>query len=129
MLKTNNEETILLNDSEALVISFTEDTYTRLEMIEEIDHDECLEPTMFRLYQIDLEQVQNAKDQWFGKELSRVAKFVGYDESTLKDLLSSIYPQDRALAYSAIANYHGPLNFDQYPFDLSSKELNERWGR
>lgn len=56
---------------------------------------------------------------WFAKDLASVADSVG---STAGDLIEALCCEDaptRAVAYEAIGGYHGFLNFDQYPRELT----------
>ena len=66
-------------------------------------------------------------DEWFAKDLARVAESAGTTERALRKQLCSADPKQRAAAYVDIAGYHGWENFDSYPQDMSEDELKSRW--
>lgn len=61
------------------------------------------------------------------KDLSSVADSVGSTREELIDGLTSSDVGGRAWAYESIGGYHGFMNFDGYPLDISEAELEERW--
>jgi hypothetical protein len=98
----------------------------------------------FKVYRIILDQLERKQlpdgdstiDDWF--DLYSVARSAGVTHESLVDGFSSADPVDRYWAYDAVGRYHGWDNFDQYPLDLSEKELRaredaqdakERWGQ
>jgi hypothetical protein len=67
---------------------------------------------------------------WFADDLEDVAHGIGADVDTLITDLCSEDPIDLAVAYQAIADYHGYENFDSYPLTFTSRrEVEERYAR
>jgi hypothetical protein len=66
---------------------------------------------------------------WFYDDLGSVADSAGTDRDTLVEQLCSEDPEQRLHAYVDIAGYHGWINFDHGPFEVSEQELDERWDR
>ena len=59
--------------------------------------------------------------------LKNVADYCGESVESLIKHLCSEKPVDRAVAYRAIADYHGWENFDSYPLELTRAEAEERY--
>lgn len=67
-------------------------------------------------------------DEWFNKDLNRVADFIGQTVIELREAFCSENPLDRAHAYQAIGDYHGYVNLDSYPLTFNSRtEVEERY--
>lgn len=66
-------------------------------------------------------------EEWFAKDLEKVAESIGEDPLELAKQFTSADPKVRAGAYMAVAGYHGLANFDSYPLEIDEPELNERW--
>jgi len=67
-------------------------------------------------------------DEWFHKDLDRVASFVGQSVQALRTDFCSENALDRARAYEAIGDYHGYENLDSYPLTFTSrKEVEARY--
>jgi hypothetical protein len=67
-------------------------------------------------------------DEWFHKDLARVASFIG---SSLEELRADFCKDDpiaRAWAYRAIGEYYGFVNLDSYPLSLTRDEAAARYG-
>lgn len=65
-------------------------------------------------------------EEWFSNHLSDVARSVGQTREEIAAAFCSADPCERFWAYEAVAGYHGLHNFDDYPLDLSEKEMEER---
>lgn len=65
-------------------------------------------------------------EEWFIGDLARVASSIGATENEMIEALTSDDVNDRAGAYESIGGYHGFDNLDQYPQDLSERELERR---
>ena len=50
--------------------------------------------------------------EWFSQDLDQVAEFIGTTADQLRSMFCSPEPTDRAMAYLAIAEYHGHENLD-----------------
>jgi hypothetical protein len=60
-------------------------------------------------------------NQWFSKDLDRVAGFIGQTVETLRRWFTEANVCERAYAYSAIGKYHGFDNLDVYPLTFNSR--------
>lgn len=120
-----------------------------MELLEEYEDDKG--DTRFVVYRFDLPRLKREKDdegneyivsekynkswphslsqypEWFMKDLSSVGDSVGATREELIEALTSAEVGDRVSAYDAIGGYHGFVNFDSYPLDLSEAEVDERW--
>lgn len=65
--------------------------------------------------------------EWFAKDLGRVAESSGRTRNDLVRALVSADPRERASAYEDIGNYHGFDNFDSYPQTWSESKMNKEW--
>lgn len=74
----------------------------------------------------DLQNPIEYYEEWFSKKLDRVAASSDLDHDELVEALCSEDVLERWKAYDAISGYYGPDNFDNYPLDLSEKELADR---
>lgn len=61
-------------------------------------------------------------DEWFHKDLARVASYVGQTLQEMRDAFCSDDPRVRAFAYEALGDYHGYENLDSYPLTFTSRE-------
>ena len=61
-------------------------------------------------------------DEWFHKDLSRVAVYFGQSVEFLRDAFCSNDIVERARAYEVIGEYHGFDNLDSYPLTYSTRE-------
>jgi len=66
-------------------------------------------------------------DEWFHKELSKVAASMGQDPRDLEKAFTSKDPIELARAYEDVANYHGWENFDTGPVQLKRSEVKKRY--
>lgn len=66
-------------------------------------------------------------EAWFGKSLHRVASFAGSSVEEIRADLCSEDPLRRAQAYRDIYSYHGWVEGDQYPLELSRFEVEKRY--
>ena len=65
---------------------------------------------------------------WFADKIESVASFVGSSAEELIEYLCGEDVKLRAIAYKAIADYHGINNFDDYPITFDNRrELEERY--
>lgn len=91
----------------------------------------------FRVYRIVLGQLERKQlpdggwtvDAWFGDDLGSAARSAGVTRESLVDGFCSPDPVERYWAYDAVGCYHGWDNLDDYPLDLSEKELRAREDR
>jgi hypothetical protein len=60
-------------------------------------------------------------------KVEEIARYIGADPDELRRLGASRKVMDRAYAVEAIASYHGWHELDQYPLELTEKELRRRW--
>jgi hypothetical protein len=60
-------------------------------------------------------------DEWFHRDLSKVADFAGMTTQEMRDLLCSDDAVKRAIAYENIYAYHGWENGDGYPLRFTSR--------
>ena len=68
-------------------------------------------------------------DEWFNRDLGQVAESIGADVTELRAFLCSDTPTTRAVAWRAIADYHGWENLDSYPNRYTDRaELERRYG-
>ncbi len=132
-----------------LVLEDTTGVYApEMELAQEYERDD---ETRFVVYRFDLPRLKREKDdegneyivsekwdenwphalsqypEWFMENLSSVADSIGSTRGEMIDGLTSADVNDRAWAYEAIGGYHGYMNLDGYPLDLSEAELEERW--
>lgn len=127
-----------------------------IEVAEEIgsyEDEEGIEQKKFLLYRFDIERFKlerhpedfktvylvsanykpswphalSTYEEWFAKDLDKVASFVGEDPLELAKQFTSEDPQVRAGAYMAVASYHGLPNFDSYPLEINEPDLDKRW--
>ncbi len=61
-------------------------------------------------------------DEWFHKDLDRVASCVGRSVEELREAFCSEDARVRAFAYEAIGDYHGYENLDGYPLTFTTRE-------
>lgn len=61
-------------------------------------------------------------EEWFAKDLRKVAKTVGVDHAELVRMLMSSDIAERAHAYLDIGNYFGFNNLDSYPTEMPYKQ-------
>ena len=149
------EKTIYQTDHEWLTQQ--DDGSYHLEIADEID-DRGEDEPRFAVFGVDLERFAEVKvdsgkkyivtryiadgyrdgtlphpissyDEWFAKDLARVAESAGTTERALRKQLCSADPKQRAAAYVDIAGYHGWENFDSYPQELTETELDARWSK
>jgi len=67
-------------------------------------------------------------DEWFHKDLDKVAESIGLSAQELKEQFCSDNPIIRARAYEAIGDYHGYENLDGYPLTFTNrKEIEARY--
>ena len=67
-------------------------------------------------------------DEWFHKDLSSVASFIGQTTEDLEQSFCSDNPLIRAYAYSAIGEYFGFDNVDSYPLIFTDRaEIESRY--
>jgi hypothetical protein len=64
---------------------------------------------------------------WFAEDLTDVARCVGLAVSSLRKDLCSSSAATRAIAYRSIGEFHGFLNFDQYPLTVTEAEARRRY--
>lgn len=89
------------------------------------DEDWKIIPYGFHL-RTDLPYPVESYEQWFSKDLDGIADSVSTTRQELAEALCSADPLDRFWAYDAIGGVHGFENFDDYPLDLSERELKAR---
>ena len=63
-------------------------------------------------YESDWPHPVKSYDEWFHEDLSKVAAFIGTDLESMRKMLCSENPLQRAEAYRAIGEYHGWENLD-----------------
>jgi len=69
-------------------------------------------------------------DEWFHKDLDRVASYVGQSVEELRNAFCSDDPIVRAGAYEAIGDYFGYENLDGYPLTFTSRnEVQARYAK
>lgn len=61
-------------------------------------------------------------DEWFHKNLNRVAESIGQTIEQLREAFCSEDPRVRAFAYEAIGEHFGFDNLDSYPLTFTSRE-------
>lgn len=66
-------------------------------------------------------------EEWFTKDLPRVAASIGSSLDEMIEWLTSTDPSVRSGAYDAIGGYHGFDNLDSYPQTWSEKEFKKKW--
>lgn len=66
-------------------------------------------------------------EEWYIKDLKKVANSVGGSVEELIEQLASDNPSTRSGAYESIGGYHGFMNFDQYPETWSEKKMDKDW--
>lgn len=64
---------------------------------------------------------------WFADGLDGVAHSAGMEARTLRDLVCSADPMDRAAGYRAIGEHHGWDNLDHDPIRLTRAEAEARY--
>lgn len=152
----NEWKTLYQSDSEWLRVK-KNGTEPTLEVAEEIgtyEDEEGFEQKKFQLFSFSIERFKLVPDpedhrttylvpesynstwphalsqyeEWFARDLESVARSVGADPLDLAKQFTSPDPKVRAVAYMAVAGYHGIENFDSYPLEIGEPELDERWG-
>jgi hypothetical protein len=99
----------------------------RLQTIEDPEtHTVYLVPAR---YEANWPHAVSRYDEWFHKDLARVAQTIGSDVATLRAQFCSEDPIERAHAYRAIGEYHGFANLDSYPLQLTRGEARKRYSR
>lgn len=78
-------------------------------------------------YENDWPYPVSVYEEWFARDLSDVANFIGSDEETLQNQFCSEDAIVRAHAYRAIGEYHGFANLDGDPLRLTRKEAAKRY--
>jgi len=67
-------------------------------------------------------------DEWFHKDLDKVASYIGQSAQELQEAFCSEDARVRAFAYEAIGGYHGYENLDGYPLTFTNrKEIEARY--
>lgn len=66
-------------------------------------------------------------EEWFVKDLGKVAAFVDTEVLTLRKQLCSDDSKERAKAYQAIYDYHRWADGDSYPLTLTIDEVEDRY--
>ena len=61
-------------------------------------------------------------DEWFHRDLAKVADFAGTTTQEMRDMLCSDDAIKRAIAYENIYAYHGWENGDSYPLIFNTRE-------
>jgi hypothetical protein len=68
------------------------------------------------------------KGAWFEKSLLSIARFTDTTYRQLVEWFCSDNPCERAIAWKAVADYHGVNNLDDYPLHIESEdEVEERY--
>jgi len=69
------------------------------------------------------------KPAWFADpgELETLAAFAGFALESLIAMFTTGSIEERALAWDLVGQYHGHINLDQYPLQLSRKEAEARY--
>ena len=149
-------KTIYQSDSEWLRTK-KDGSEPTLEVAEEVgsyEDEDGVEQKKFQLYRFDIERFKFVRDpedhtktylvpeaynksswphplslyeEWFAKKISDVARTVGRDPFELAKAFTSKDPKVRAGAYMDVAANYGPVEFDNYPLELTEPELDERW--
>jgi hypothetical protein len=149
-------KTIYQSDSEWLRSKKdgTEPTIEVAEEVGEYEDEEGFTRKKFQLYRFDIERFKLVHDpddykigylvseryepswphslasyeEWFAKDLDKVASYVGENPLALAEAFTSEDPTVRAGAYMAVAGYHGLANFDGDPLEINEPNLDKRWG-
>jgi hypothetical protein len=61
--------------------------------------------------------------------LAHIASHSGLEEVELAKMFCSVNPEERALAYEAVASYYGWMNLDHYPLTLNEAEFDKRYDK
>jgi hypothetical protein len=107
-------------------------TLERHKIVEEESETDGEEPTRYLVpmgYEPSPDRSPSNHVPWFVKDLGKVANSCGIKRWEMVEWLCSESVQDRAQVYSCIGGYHGFMNLDTYPLEMTEAELNARWNR
>jgi hypothetical protein len=62
--------------------------------------------------------------EWFNRDIDKVSSFVG---GNIPHMICSVSPIVRMFGYRAIGDYHGYMNLDSYPIEMTLKEWEARY--
>jgi hypothetical protein len=79
------------------------------------------------VYRLMADRVPVPSMEWFGKDLTRVASYADASVADLAAALNSDDVRTRASAYYDLVGYHGAMNFDESPLELTPSEARKRY--
>jgi hypothetical protein len=66
-------------------------------------------------------------EDWYADNLESVANYTGISVDELLEAGKSADPVQRAWFYKALADYHGIINFDEYPVKFTQSEAKRKY--